>query len=188
MVPSPHMSGPQKLIFTSVIESLLSTAKGNISKGTEKQLNALGLSFTGKLLPAYPAEAWAEAVRLISNDMFPGAQPEEQQRKLGRKTVSHFADTFMGKAMFTAAKVMGARRSLQRMTNNLRTGANFIETRFTVVDERTHELWISDVSEVPGFYAGLIEAGGDYMEGWADEMRVKSREGPGCLFVLKRTK
>src|SRR5688572_31217171 len=48
----------------------------------------------------------------------------------------------------------GVTRSLQRMTNNLRTGANFIETKFTTLDERTHELWISDVSDVPGFYAG----------------------------------
>jgi uncharacterized protein (TIGR02265 family) len=182
------MSASPKLIFASAIESLLITARGNVSKETEKQLQTQGLSFGAKLLPAYPAETWASAVRLIANDMSPGVPAEAQQRNLGRRTVKIFADTFMGKAMFTAAKVMGARRSLQRMTNNLRTGANFIETRFSVIDERTDELWISDVSNVPGFYAGLIEAGSDYMEGWTDEMRIKEREGPSCLYVLRRTK
>src|SRR5688572_26154973 len=82
----------------------------------------------------------------------------------------------------------GVTRSLQRMTNNLRTGANFIETRFVTLDERTHELWISDVSGVPGFYAGLIEAGADYIAGWTDEMRIKERDGEACVYTLRRTR
>src|SRR5690348_10534156 len=127
--------GKQRLIFASVVEALLKTAEGNIKPETEKKLGELRMFFKKPVDPAYPAESWARAVRLISADMFPGESPEEQHRKLGGKTVRQFAETFMGKAMFTAAKVMGVKRSLQRMTNNLRTGANFIETRFETLDE-----------------------------------------------------
>ncbi|MGQ0508074.1 MAG: DUF2378 family protein [Myxococcaceae bacterium] len=176
-----------KLIFGPSVEALLKAARGSVSVETEGKLRALGLPLDGRVEPAYPAEAWASAVKLISKELFPAQPEEEQHRQLGRKTVKQFADTVMGKAMFTMAKVIGPQRSLQRMTNNLRTGANFIETRFTVIDVRTQELWISDVSDVPGFYAGLIEAGADYMEGWSDEMRITRREGKSCLFTLRRT-
>ena len=181
-------SGKQKLIFASSVEALLKAAEGNIKPETERRLGELRMGFRRPVDPAYPAESWASAVRLIASDLFPGESPEEQHRKLGGKTVRQFAETFMGKAMFSAAKVMGVKRSLQRMTNNLRTGANFIETRFTVIDDRNYELWISDVSDVPGFYAGLIEAGADFMSGWTDEMRIKERDGDACTYTLRRTK
>lgn len=178
----------QKLIFASSVEALLKAAEGNIKPETEKQLGELRMHFRKPVDPAYPAEHWAQAVRLVSRDMWPGESPEEQHKHLGERTVRQFAETFMGKAMFAAAKVMGVTRSLQRMTNNLRTGANFIETKLTTLDERTHELWISDVSDVPGFYAGLIEAGKDFMPGWTDEMRIKQRDGAACTYTLRRTK
>lgn len=174
-----------RLIFSNTIEPMLKVSKGKVAAATEQRLRALGLHFDRKLEPAYPADSWAEAVRLISADLFPGEPPDVQHNKLGQLTVRLFADSVMGKAMFTAAKVFGARRSLARMTHNFRTGANFIETRFTELDPYTHELWINDVSGVPGFYAGLVEAGRDFLEGWVSEMRIKQRDGASCLYELK---
>jgi uncharacterized protein (TIGR02265 family) len=181
-------AGKQRLIFASSVEALLKAAQGAIKPDTERKLGELRMWLHKPVDPAYPADNWAAAVRVIAADLFPQESFEEQHRMLGGKTVRQFADTFMGKAMFSAAKVLGVKRSLQRMTNNLRTGANFIETRFTPIDDRTYELWISDVSGVPGFYAGLIEAGADYMPGWTDEMRIKERDGEACTYTLRRTR
>jgi uncharacterized protein (TIGR02265 family) len=178
----------QRLIFGSAVEALLKAAEGNVKADTERKLNELRMFFRKPVDPAYPADHWALAVRLVGADLNPKDLHEEQHRKLGSKTVRQFAETFMGKAMFTAAKVMGVGRSLSRMTNNLRTGANFIETKLTTLDERSYELWVSDVSGVPGFYIGLIEAGADYIPGWTDQMRIKAREGDGCVYTLKRTR
>lgn len=178
----------ERLIFSNAIESLLKATRGKVSAATVERLKKLGFSWDKKLEPAYPAERWADAVRALAEDLYPGVPPDEQHNKLGRLTVMAFADTVMGKAMFTAAKVFGARRSLMRMTHNLRTGSNFIETRFTELDPHTHELWISDVSGVPGFYAGLVEAGADVLPGWVNEMRIKQRDGAGCLYELRATK
>jgi uncharacterized protein (TIGR02265 family) len=175
----------ERLIFGNAMESLLKASKGRVSQATVEHLKRMGVSYERRLEPAYPADTWAEAVRLISADLFPAERGDSQHNRLGRLTVKQFADTVMGKAMFTAAKVFGVRRSLQRMTHNLRTGANFIETRFTEVDPLTHELWISDVSGVPGFYSGLVEAGGDFLEGWVTEMRIKQRDGAACTYELR---
>jgi uncharacterized protein (TIGR02265 family) len=181
-------AAPTQLIFGSSVEALLNVAKGQMLPATEKKLGALRIGGGHKIEPAYPAQDWATAVKLVSADLYPGLDPDEQHRRLGRATVMQFADTFMGKAMFTAAKVVGARRSLERMTRNLKTGSNFIETKFTVISEHLQELWMNDVSGVPGFYAGLIGAGSEYMQGWADTIDIKHREGPSCLFELKVTR
>ncbi|MBL8921288.1 MAG: DUF2378 family protein [Myxococcaceae bacterium] len=177
----------ERLIFGNAVESLLKATRGRVSAATVEKLAKLGFSYDKKLEPAYPADKWAEAVRALSSELYPGEPPDVQHNKLGRLSVMQFADTVMGKAMFTAAKVFGARRSLMRMTHNLRTGSNFIETRFTEVDAHTHELWISDVSGVPGFYAGMVEAGAEVLPGWVNEMRIKQRDGAGCLYELKST-
>lgn len=179
--------GEPKLIFSSSIEALLKVAQGRIKPETQAKLAALRLGPPHKLEPAYPAEDWARAVQLIAADLFPHLEPDAQHRELGRATVLQFADTFIGKALFAAAKLVGARRSLERMTRSLRTGANFIETRFRVVDDKTQELWINDVSGVPGFYAGLICAGSEVIRGWADQMVVKERDGASCLYELTLT-
>ncbi len=159
-----------------------------ISPEATKALVPLRMGAGFKMEPAYPADDWAKAVKIIGADLHPNEQPDEQHRLVGRATVLQFADSLMGKALFAAAQVIGARRSLERMTHNLRTGANFIETRFTVIDDRTQELWINDVCDVPGFYAGLIGTGADFMQGWADQVEIKARDGASCLYSLTRTR
>ena len=177
-----------KLIFGSSVEALLKVAEGKLMPGTRQALAALRIGPPHRLEPAYPAQDWAEAVKLVSAELFPHGDPNHSHRALGRATVLQFADTFMGKSMFAVAKVMGARRSLERMTRNLRTGSNFIETRHTVLDDRTHELWINDVTGVPGFYAGLLGAGVDFIPGWPDRIEVKKRDGAACWYEFKFTR
>lgn len=173
-----------RLIFSSSVEALLKASRGRVTSTAVQELGRLGLPVEGRLEPAYPAETWASAVRLIGADLFPTEPLDTQHNKLARLTVRQFAETVMGRAMFTAARVFGARRSLQRMTHNLRTGANFIETRFTELSPTLQELWINDVSGVPGFYAGLIEVGRDYMPEWVTQVRIKDRDGPACTYQL----
>ena len=180
-------AGGSKLIFSSAMDALLKVIQGRITPETQRALAAMRIGPPHRPEPAYPAEHWAAAVKLISADMFPGGDLYNQHRQLGRATVLQFADTLMGKAMFGAAKIIGARRSLDRMTRNLRTGANFIETRFTVLDEKTQEVWMNDVTDVPGFYAGLIGAGVDFIPGWPDRIEVKKRDGAACWYELKLT-
>lgn len=155
---------------------------------TRKALGELRIGHPHKLEPAYPAESWAFAVKLIGADLFPGEEPFLQHRKLGAATVTRFSEGLVGKAMFGLAKLMGARRSLERMTRNLRTGANFLETRLTVIDDKTQEFWINDVTDVPGFYAGLLSPGIELIPGWPDSIELKRRDGDACWYELKFTR
>ena len=83
-----------------------------------------------------------------------------------------------------AARLFGARRTLERLSHNLRSGANFIETRFSLTGPEAYELWLSDVSDVPGFYAGILSAGAGKLEGWPDRIEIKLRDGVSCTYAL----
>ena len=176
-----------KLIFSTSVEALLKVAQGKLKPEAWKVLSSLRMGPPHKLEPAYPAEDWAKAVKLIGASLFPALDAEQQQYEVARVTVNQFTDGWLGKAMFGAVKLVGARRSLQRLTNSLRSGANFLETRLTVVDDRTLELWLNDASGVPHFYAGLLSAGSPHVQGWPDSITVKNRDGDACVLELKTT-
>jgi uncharacterized protein (TIGR02265 family) len=73
-----------------------------------------------------------------------------------------YAETCIGRAMVQLMKVFGARRSLERMQRNFRTGGNYIETRFAPLDKGKAELWFNEVTGIPDFDAGVIERGGRF--------------------------
>src|SRR5688572_11420738 len=107
------MAEANKLIFLSVVEPLLEVARrGGVDLKTQRELAALRMPLGGKLEPAYPAETWAQAVRLIGSSLFADQKPDEQHRRVGRRTIGQFIDTFVGKALMTAARMWGPRRSL----------------------------------------------------------------------------
>lgn len=176
-----------KLIFSTSVESLLKLAQGKLNPEALKELASLRMGPPHKLEPAYPAEDWAKAVQIVGASLFPEHDAQQQQYDVGRGTVNQFTDGWLGKAMFGAAKMVGARRSLQRLSNSLRSGANFLETRFTVIDDRTSELWLNDASGVPHFYAGLLSAGSPAIPDWPDRITVKQRDGDSCVLELKLT-
>ncbi|MDP1827620.1 MAG: DUF2378 family protein [Archangium sp.] len=179
--------GGSKLIFSSSIEALLKVAAGRVKPHTERALAALRIGPPHKLEPAYAAADWAKAVQLVGADLFPNVEATQQHFEVGRATVMQFTDGLVGRAMLSAAKLFGARRSLQRMSNSLRRGANFLQSKLTIIDEKTMELWLNDASGVPHFYAGLLSAGHPVIPGWPDLITVKSQDGDACVLELKNS-
>lgn len=184
LVSGAGMVGTSKLIFSSSMEPLIKVSWEKLKPETQQKMGDLGLGPPHKMEPAYPADVWATAVKLVSADLFSALPEEEQHRALGRATVEQFTEGVLGKAMFSAARLFGARRTLERLSHNLRSGANFIETRFSIVGTDAYELWLNDVSDVPGFYAGLLSAGAGRLEGWPERIEIKHRDGLSCTYAL----
>ncbi len=180
------LEGKPKLIFGSSMQALTHVARGRVRPQTERRLIELGLPLFTPASPTYPERDWVEAITLIAADLLPGAPAELQHRNLGAIAVGRIAEMFVGRAMIAATRILGVPRMLERTTNNLRAGANFIEARLTRLDETSWQLWISDVSGLPGFYAGLMEGGRRIVPGWIDEMRIISLDGASCTYVLNR--
>lgn len=108
----------------------------------------------------WPVDLVRKASRAILPDLYPRLPEDEGFRQLGISFLQGYAETLVGGAMVAMMRVIGPKRSLERMQKNFRTGGNYLETRFKELGPKHIELWISDVSEMPWLYVGMIEEGG----------------------------
>ncbi len=179
---------PEQVIFDHVIKAMLNGTVERLSPAGLARLKQTGIDPTRKLLPAYPAATWAACAKVLADELHPGLPPEESTRRLARGTVDAFADEFVGRAMFGLLKLLGAERVAKRMTQNFRTGSNFIDTRLTRIRDEplTNELWLNDVSGVPGFYLGLLEGGMHHTTGAEYHIALVRTEGPSAIYHMER--
>ena len=176
----------EKLWFQSAVEGLLVRGVGaRMTSALRAKLREGGVDLD-RLEPAYPQATMTRAVEVVVNELFQDRTRDEGLRELGRVFMRGYAETFIGAAMVQIMKVIGARRTLERMQRNFRNGTNFIETKFEAVGEKAATLWINDVSGMPTFYAGILEEGGR-MTGVVATVAIESPTDTGCTFRVSWT-
>jgi len=79
--------------------------------------------------------------------------------------------------------MMGPRRMLERMTRNLRTGTNYLETS---LQERgpTHYLLSCRPVFIPGFYRGLFTAGLEISGARLPRVQIVRHNGDEAMYEL----
>jgi uncharacterized protein (TIGR02265 family) len=177
-----------KVIFDHVIRAMFKANLEKLSPAGLAKVTAQGIDPTQRLLPAYPAETWARCAKTLAEDLFPGQDTVEATRRVARNTVDAFAHELIGKAMFALCRLIGAERTARRMTQNFRSGSNFVDTKLTRVRDVpiTNELWINDVSGLPGFYLGLLEGGIAHTAGETYVVTLTRLDGEGAVYQLKQ--
>lgn len=176
----------EKLWFQSAVEGLLLRGVGaRMTPTLRSKLRDLGIDLD-RLEPAYSQATMAKAVDVVATELYAGRSRDEGLRELGRVFMRGYAETFIGAAMVQIMRVIGPRRTLERMQRNFRNGTNFIETKFEAVGEREATLWFNDVSGMPAFYAGILEEGGR-MTGANATVAVESATDASCTFRVSWT-
>ena len=173
----------EKLIFDSAVEGLLNSGRPDFTPRCISRLTGAGFDPRAKVKPAYPAEQWASLVKILSEEIYPGLDELEAQRKMALRTVDAFAHSMIGSAMFAVVGLLGPDRTVRRMTRNFRSSSNFLETTCTEISPHSFEIVFNDVTGVPGFYMGLLEGG--FLRAGAKNLSVtiKSREAPGAIYL-----
>lgn len=166
------------------IEALLSVARGRVSANAVMQLADVGLYLDGDPEPTMEAEKWGRAVKVLCSDLFPEMEATDAQRRIAHLALDAFTNSLVGKVMVTVGRMIGRERSLQRLTHNFRTGTNFIECRITPRVNGIYDVWINDVSDVPGFYAGMLEYRSISAPTLAERVDIHAREGTSATFRL----
>ncbi|MFZ5446745.1 MAG: DUF2378 family protein [Myxococcota bacterium] len=155
--------GTQRLWFTQAIEGLFIRGLGErLTPAVRAKILEAGIDLS-RLEPAYPIEQVFRGARSVLPLLWPGVPEDEAFRQLGVAFMRGYAQTLVGGAMVQMMKLIGTRRTLERMQKNFRTGGNYLETRFTPLGPTSVELWINDVSGMPGLYTGIIEEGGHFV-------------------------
>ncbi len=120
----------ERLVFSPTVEALLMRGVGNrMTPQLQEQLRGLGIDLGKPLLPAYPSEAWQQAVELVARALHPELPMAEAQWKLGESTVYGFEQTVLGKAMVALSKLIGPRRALLRFPTMSRSSNNYSSMR-----------------------------------------------------------
>lgn len=173
----------EPMMFSQAVEGLLRAIGGRLDDASRAHLKQLGLDVT-QLEPAYPLEVWTNVMRYGASLVAPSLPPPQQMFELGRRFIDGYGATLVGKAMLTALKVLGPRRTLERMNRNFRTGNNYTETRLEPKGPTEYHLWLNSVKE-PEFYRGMLTAGLERSGAQGVELQTIEHDATGAKFLVR---
>ncbi len=112
----------------------------------------------GRFASAYPLDQYMEILDACANSRFADAEPLERYTRVGRLFWAGYEKTLVGAALTALLRVLGPRRTLDRMTRNFRTANNYTECSVETLAPNHHFVRVNYVAR-PGFYLGIIESG-----------------------------
>jgi len=155
-----------------------------MTEQTRAQIAALGVDLD-RLARTYPVAVWAACVKLIAADVFAGLDEIEAQRKLGNLRIDVAARGLKGRVLFALSRRLPPQRALEKYVAGLRAGASYIDTRFEILGAHHYRVWVNDVTDMPGFFMGMIEGGARHATRRGDPIRIESRDGASCTYVIR---
>ncbi|MBX5480578.1 MAG: DUF2378 family protein [Myxococcaceae bacterium] len=177
---------PDQLEFARSIEGTFLKGLGpDLTPEVKDKLRAAGLDLDRTLLPAYPAEEFHRWVRLAAAEVFPDVPEEEACRHIGFRTIAGLEDTVIGRALAAGLKLMGPKRSLQRLDRIFRNNNNYQQATLTELGERSVRVGLSNVFELPSFYQGVFEAAMKVTGAKQPRVTVVDATPPGVVFQVE---
>lgn len=150
----------ERLVFQNTVEGLFARGlAGRVTPALKEQLRREGLDLDRPLLPAYPVETWSRCVALTARALHPGEPEGVALSKVGERMVEGYRETAVGRAVFGVLTLLGPRRTLGRMQQNLRSANNYTEVRLTEVGSREADLWMNEPGLLRYFMRGVLLAG-----------------------------
>lgn len=174
----------EALVFGPTFEALSKALGVRLSAEARARFKAIGVDFDAPLRPAYPLEVWVQAMDLGAHLVMPNAPTTERHQAMGRRMVDSYGETMVGRALLTATRVIGPRRTLERMARNLRTTNNYTETKLTSAPSGEHVLWCNRVASAP-FYCGLLQRGLEIAGGKEAQVTSTAHDAHGATFLVR---
>lgn len=110
-------------------------------------------------VPYYPVEVMHRGFEYLQRELFPELPAQESEDLLGALSFRGFAQTLIGKAIVQMMRLIGAERTMPRMSKNLQAGTNFMDIVSRKLGPGDFELEVSDVGGIPYFYRGMFTEG-----------------------------
>ena len=176
----------EKLIFAQTIEGLLRSLGGRVTPQLTEGLRLRGLNLSAALLPAYSLSVWVEVLSFVATQLHPGLALDEAVAAVGREFMDGYAQTLVGRAMVPMMRLIGPRRTLERVTRQFRTGNNFSETRLNQLSPSEFTLWVNEV-QLAGWYIGILSRGLELAGSREVKIELLSREAGAGTFRVRWT-
>jgi uncharacterized protein (TIGR02265 family) len=174
----------EKLWFSQSIEGLFVRGLSKeMTPALRARLEELGIDVSS-IQPAYDNDMVVKAIKLAGATLYPQLQETEALREMGKIFMRGFSGTLMGGALVALMKVIGPRRSLERMERNFRTGGNYVQSKFTSLGKGKAQVWFNDVTGIADFYAGIIHRGGEFAGAKNMNVTYGSPATEECTFTV----
>lgn len=158
----------QPVVFGHAFEALVKALKDRVTPELRGELKKLGVDLA-KVQAAYPMDTWVEVIRLTGEKLLPQLPPAERTRQLGHLFMEGFVQTPLGLAVLAVAKLIGVKRTLQRMGRNFKQATNYLEADIADLGPKsvrirtfTNERYLPYTTDRTSFIAeyrqGLLEA------------------------------
>ncbi len=177
------MEKNELLVFEHAVEGMIRALGSKLDATNAARLREAGLD-VAHILPAYPLDVWLKLMVIAADITSPGATKEQAMYDFGRRFLEGYTDTLLGKALLTMIRVLGPKRTLERMTRNFRSGNNYSQTELKPVGEREFDLWCNHVN-YSEWYRGLISAGVEASGGKNVQISVLKHDSTGAIFRIK---
>lgn len=174
--------GSGDIVFEHTMRGMLELGGDRFSAESRARLKSLGVD-PAALLPAYPADHFRQVLNLVRVDLYGEMTVNQGYAEIGRAYFKRYEQTVVGRALLLAVKVLGARRTIDRMARNFRTANNYTECRVTERAPGVCEVWFNRVIH-PHYYRGLLDEA--LSRAGVEEQQVKLlSHGPeGAVFEL----
>ncbi|MGV3622144.1 MAG: DUF2378 family protein [Archangium sp.] len=125
----------EPVVFAAAFDGIVRAFSARLTPELHAKTRALGVDLEHRQV-AYPVDVFLPVFLLLAEALVPGdeASRPDRLRRFGREVTRAFAQTAIGAATFTMARVVGVRRALQRAGRNIRTTGNYLEAEGVVVD------------------------------------------------------
>ena len=134
----------------------------------------------------YPVLTYQRCVNLARQELFSHLSDEEAYRLLGRKLITGFLETLVGRVVAVAMPMIGPARVVDRLPRYLAMmGRTDLEVTMTPVTERSRRIYLPDRYNRPEFLAGGLEVGLEQANAPQALVTVEERSLEGYRLFLR---
>ena len=183
--PAARRAEPE-LVFQHAVEGLFHVGlKGQVTPPLQTRLREAGLDLSRPLMPAYPRAAWNHFIQVTAESLWPDAPLDRAYHSLGRHLLLGYSRTLMGGAIIRLLRLIGPRRTLDRMTQNFRSGGNYNLCRVTEVGPREVLFWLNEPTIHPSYVAGIIDMTLELVGVQQRDIQVQTKDAEGCTYRVR---
>jgi uncharacterized protein (TIGR02265 family) len=175
----------RQLVFDNAVEGLfIHGLKGRLTPALKGKLRDLGVDLDRKLLPAYERAVWAKALQVTADELFAGLPVEHAAREMGYLVARGWDATMVGKAMIAFARVVGPKRTLERLTRSLGAANTYVRAELVCYGEKEFELRCGGLDFSPHFMGGIVEGSLQLVRAQEPKVALLSSQGEKAVFQL----
>lgn len=181
--PLPAAGNSGDIVFDNTVDGLFRRALGRtMTARCKERLKAAGLDLDAKLKPAYPRLQYYEFVNIAAEELYPRLSRDDAHYELGKQFVAGFQETLLGKAVVSLVKLLGPRKTLAKMTQNMQSSNNYMKTTLLEIDGNEYEIVLSQVSGAPRYFEGVLLRAIELSGGQNAVVKPTRGEGPGYSY------